>query len=125
MWAELGSLPQNSLTDATLATDENLVVVSGVAVRIWLRLSADGAAKFLPWNACCKVIGCKNVSEGVSQKKGAIYDHTCLTVLDVLPEDPELGVVLKGDKAALSRGTDLSANHSTALTNQSTQSVCV
>jgi len=28
-------------------------------------------------------------------------------MLDVLPEDPELGVILKGDEAALPRGTQL------------------
>lgn len=36
-------------------------------------------------------------------------------MLNILPEDPELGVVLKGDKAALSGVADLSTNHSTAF----------
>lgn len=39
----------------------------------------------------------------------------CLTVLDVLPEDPELGVVLKRDEAALPGGADLHTNHHTDL----------
>lgn len=53
-----------------------------------------------------------------------------LTMLDVLPEDPELGIVLKRDKAALSGGTDLSTNHNTHCSiNQSKKTaylrVCV
>ena len=62
-----------------------------------------------------------------------IHDHfslsprLSLTVLDVLPEDPELGVVLKRDKAALSRWAHLSTNHNTGVTqtNQRTIYFCV
>lgn len=39
-----------------------------------------------------------------------------LTMLDVLPKDPEFGVVLKCNKAALSGGADLPPrNHKTEL----------
>lgn len=43
--------------------------------------------------------------------------HTSLTMLDVLPEDPELGVVLKCNKAALSGGAHLPQNRVTADQN--------
>ena len=47
-----------------------------------------------------------------------------LTVLDVLPEDPELGVVFKCDKAALSGGAHLSTSHNTnSYTDQSEEPV--
>lgn len=56
----------------------------------------------------------------------SVHLSVCLTVLDVLPEDPELGVVLKGDEAALFGGTDLFTNHNKASHQpMNTVSVCV
>lgn len=47
-------------------------------------------------------------------------------MLDVLPEDPELGIVLKCNKAALSGGAHLSeANHKTELQLTRTDRLCV